>query len=146
MKPPASEKLFTARFFTMWAFSFTVFLSVFQLLPTAPFHIKDLGGSTLQAGMFLGLLTFSSAMFAPLTGAIADRIGQRTVLLIASAAIALITLVYAFMESVVGMLVLAFVQGFFWSGMLSASSAYLMSILPTSRRAERLGYAGMASM
>nr|MBA3949571.1 MFS transporter [Acidobacteriota bacterium] len=81
MTPPASEKLFTARFFTMWAFSFTVFLSVFQLLPTAPFHIKDLGGSTLQAGMFLGLLTFSSAMFAPLTGAIGDRIGHRTVLL-----------------------------------------------------------------
>lgn len=146
MASPASEKLFTARFFTMWAFSFTVFLSVFQLLPTAPFHIKALGGSTLQAGMFLGLLTFSSAMFAPLTGAIADRIGQRTVLLIASAAIALITLVYAFMESVVGMLVLAFVQGFFWSGMLSASSAYMMSILPQSRRAEGLGYAGLASI
>ena len=43
MAPPASQKLFTARFFTMWAFSFTVFLSVFALLPTAPFHIKDLG-------------------------------------------------------------------------------------------------------
>ena len=69
MPPPASEKLFTPRFLVMWSFSFTVFLSVFQLLPTAPFHIKDLGGSTLQAGLFLGLLTFSSAMFAPLTGA-----------------------------------------------------------------------------
>jgi MFS family permease len=146
MPAPASEKLFTPRFFTMWAFSFTVFLSVFQLIPTAPFHIRDLGGSTLQAGLFLGLLTFSSAMFAPLTGAIGDRIGQRTVLLAASAAIAVITLVYAFMQSVSGMLLLAFVQGFFWSGMLSASSAYMMSILPASRRAEGLGYAGLASI
>jgi MFS family permease len=146
MLRPASEKLFTARFFTMWAFSFTVFLSVFQLLPTAPFHIKDLGGSTLQAGLFLGLLTFSSAMFAPLTGAIGDRIGHRTVLLVASAAIALITLVYAFLESVPWILALAFVQGFFWSGMLSASSAYMLSILPVARRAEGLGYAGLASI
>jgi len=146
MLRPASEKLFTARFFTMWAFSFTVFLSVFQLLPTAPFHIRDLGGSTLQAGLFLGLLTFSSAMFAPLTGAIGDRIGHRTVLLVASAAIALITLVYAFLESVPWILALAFVQGFFWSGMLSASSAYMLSILPVSRRAEGLGYAGLASI
>lgn len=141
-----SEKLFTPRFFTMWAFGFTVFLSVFQLLPTAPFHIKDLGGSTLQAGLFLGLLTFSSAIFAPLTGAIADRIGPRTVLIVASGAIAGITLVYAFMQSVNGMLVLAFVQGFFWSGMLSASSAYMLAILPVSRRAEGLGYWGMASV
>lgn len=146
MAPPASEKLFTARFFTMWAFSFTVFLSVFQLLPTAPFHIKDLGGSTLQAGLFLGLLTFSSAMFAPLTGAIGDRIGHRTVLLVASAAIALITVVYAFLEWVPGILALVFVQGFFWSGMLSGSSAYLISIIPKSRRAEGLGYAGLASI
>ncbi len=146
MPPPASEKLFTARFFTMWAFSFTVFLSVFQLLPTAPFHIKDLGGSTLEAGLFLGLLTFSSAMFAPLTGAIGDRIGHRTVLLIASAAIALITVAYAFLESVPAILALVFVQGFFWSGMLSGSSAYLLSIIPKARRAEGLGYAGLASI
>ena len=146
MPPPSSEKLFTPRFFTMWAFSFTVFLSVFQLLPTAPFHIRDLGGSTLQAGLFLGLLTFSSAMFAPLTGAIGDRIGHRTVLLVASAAIALITLAYAFIESVPAILALVFVQGFFWSGMLSGSSAYMMSILPVARRAEGLGYAGLASI
>ena len=146
MAAPASEKLFTARFFTMWAFSFTVFLSVFALLPTAPFHIKDLGGSTLQAGLFLGLLTFSSAMFAPLTGAIGDRIGHRTVLLVASAAIALITVVYAFLEWVPGILALVFVQGFFWSGMLSGSSAYLISIIPKARRAEGLGYAGLASI
>lgn len=142
----APEKLFTARFFTMWTFSFTVFLSVFQLLPTAPFHITDLGGSTLQAGMFLGLLTFSSAMFAPLTGAIGDRIGHRKVLLMASAAIAVITVAYAIIESVPLILALAFVQGFFWSGMLSASNAYLLTIIPRSRRAEGLGYAGMASV
>ena len=146
MPPPAPEKLFTARFFTMWAFSFTVFLSVFALLPTAPFHIKDLGGSTLQAGMFLGLLTFSSAMFAPLTGAIGDRIGHRTVLLVASAAIAVITVIYAVLEWVPGILALVFVQGFFWSGMLSGSSAYLISIIPKARRAEGLGYAGLASI
>ena len=142
----ASEKLFTGRFFTMWAFSFTVFLSVFALLPTAPFHIKDLGGSTLQAGLFLGLLTISSAMFAPLTGAIGDRVGHRKVLLIASVVIALITVAYAFLQSVTAILALAFVHGFFWSGMLSASSAYLLSIIPKARRAEGLGYAGLASI
>ena len=40
-----SAPLFTRRFFTMCGFTFTVFLSLFQLLPTAPFRILDLGGS-----------------------------------------------------------------------------------------------------
>ncbi len=35
------DRLFTPRFFVMCGFSFTVFLSAFQLLPTAPFHILD---------------------------------------------------------------------------------------------------------
>ena len=52
----------------MCGFTFTVFLSVFQLLPTAPFHILDLGGSTFASGLFLGFLTYSSAFSAPLDG------------------------------------------------------------------------------
>ena len=42
----------------MCAYSFTVFVSVFQLLPTAPYRILELGGSTVAAGLFLGLLTY----------------------------------------------------------------------------------------
>jgi hypothetical protein len=42
---PATDRLFTPRFFLMCGFSFTVFLSAFQLLPTAPYRILDLGGT-----------------------------------------------------------------------------------------------------
>ena len=70
------SQLFTPRFFLMWSYSFTVFLSAFQLLPTAPFHILSLGGSHLEAGLFLGFLTYASAISAPITGAIADRYRQ----------------------------------------------------------------------
>ena len=82
-----ADKLFTPQFFLIWSYSFTVFLSAFQLLPTAPFHILALGGSQLEAGLFLGFLTYASASSAPITGAIADRLGKRRVLIIASLAI-----------------------------------------------------------
>jgi hypothetical protein len=45
-----SDRLFTPRFFVMCGFTFTVFLSAFQLLPTAPFRILELGGSTFASG------------------------------------------------------------------------------------------------
>ena len=82
------ERLFTAPFFAMCGYSFTVFFSLFQLLPTAPFHVDALGGSRLQSGLFLGLLTYSSAFSAPLTGALADRLGRTRQLLVCSLAIA----------------------------------------------------------
>jgi len=140
------ERLFTPRFFVMCAFSFTVFLSAFQLLPTAPFRILALGGSKFAAGMFLGFLTYASAFSAPLTGALADRVGKRRMLIVCSLAIAGFSVAYALSRSYRVPLVLAFLHGIFWSGLLSASAAYITDIVPESRRAEGIGYWGLSTI
>ena len=65
-----ADALFTPRFFLMCAFTFTVFLSLFQLIPTAPFHVRDLGGGALASGLFLGFLTFASAWSGAVHGCV----------------------------------------------------------------------------
>ena len=145
MSAPA-ERLFTPLFFVMCGFSFTVFLSAFQLLPTAPFHIIDLGGTTFASGMFLGFLTYSSAFSAPLTGAFADRVGSRQVLLVSSAALTVFSLVYAVLTDYRIMLALSILHGIFWSGLLSASAAYMTNLLPERRRAEGISYWGLSTV
>jgi len=130
----------------MCGFSFTVFLSAFQLLPTAPFHIIDLGGSTFASGLFLGFLTYSSAFSAPLTGAMADRVGQRRVLITSSIALTLFSIAYGLITDYRWMLALVVVHGVFWSGLLSASAAYMTNMLPERRRAEGIGYWGLATV
>src|SRR5436190_5378584 len=87
-QPVKPAVLFTPRFFVMFGFTFTVFLSAFQLLPTAPYRILALGGSPFAAGLFLGFLTYASAFSAPVTGALADRVGKRRMLVGCSLAIA----------------------------------------------------------
>ena len=141
-----SDRLFTPRFFVMCGFTFTVFLSAFQLLPTAPFRILELGGSTFASGLFLGLLTYASAISAPLTGALADHIGRRRTLIIASSVILLCAIGYGMTTSYPLMLALVVVHGVFWSGLLSASAAYLTHLLPERRRAEGIGYWGLSSV
>lgn len=141
-----SDRLFTPRFFLMCGFTFTVFLSAFQLLPTAPFHILDMGGSTFASGLFLGFLTYASAFSAPITGAFADRVGQRRILIISSLALTVFSLGYAVIPDFRFMLALAVVHGIFWSGLLSASSAYMTNMLPERRRAEGIGYWGLSSV
>lgn len=141
-----SAALFTPRFFLMCGFSFTVFLSAFQLLPTAPFQILALGGTTMAAGLFLGFLTYASAASAPVTGAIADRLGRRRILVVSSLAIAGFSLVYAWVPGYRLMLAVVVVHGVFWSGLLSASAAYTTDIVPPSRRAEGIGYWGLSTV
>jgi predicted MFS family arabinose efflux permease len=141
-----AHRLFTPRFFLMCGFSFTVFLSAFQLLPVAPYRILDLGGTAAVAGLFLGFLTYSSAITAPLTGSLADRLGTRRILIISSLAITMFSLVYAIVPSYPLMLVLVLAHGFFWSGLLSASASYVTALVPVSRRAEGMGYWGLSTV
>jgi len=130
----------------MCGYSFTVFLSAFQLLPTAPFHILALGGSTSAAGLFLGFLTYASAFSALVTGTLADRLGPRRILIIASIAITLFSIAYAFIPDYHVILGLVLVHGVFWSGLLTGSAAYMTNILPESRRAEGIAYWGLSTI
>lgn len=138
--------LFTPRFLVMCGFTFTVFLSAFQLFPTAPFHIRDLGGTTFAAGLFLGLLTYASAFSAPFTGAVADRIGHRRVLLVCSLAISGFSVAYAVAPSPGVMLALVVPHGVFWSGLMVASGVYVTALVPEERRAEGIGYWGLSTV
>jgi MFS family permease len=140
------DRLFTPRFLIMFGFSFTVFLSVFQLLPTAPYRVLAMGGTTATAGLFHGMLTYSSAFSAPLTGPITDRLGHRPILIWVSLALAGFTLSYAWIDRIGVMLTVVVVHGIVWSALLSASSAYMTATVPTHRRAEGLAYWGLSSV
>src|SRR5262245_42010625 len=100
----------------MCSFSFTVFLSASQLLPPPPFGTLAMAGTTAEAGLVLVFPTYSSAFSAPVTGSMADRIGHRRVLIVASIAITVFSIVYAFLPSYKVLLALVLVHGVFWSG------------------------------
>jgi MFS family permease len=146
LTPPRPERLFTPRFFVMCGFTFTVFLSAFQLLPTAPYRILALGGGPFAAGLFLGFLTYASALSAPVTGALADRIGKRRMLVGCGLALTAFSLAYAVIDDYRLMLGLVLVHGVFWSGLLSASAAYITDFIPEPRRAEGIGYWGLSTI
>jgi MFS family permease len=139
------EPLFTGPFITMWAFSFTVFLSLFMLLPVVPFQVLAEGGTETEAGLFMGLLTYSSGLSALFTGALSDHIGRRKQLIVCAVAIVLCVLLYGVLPNL-PRLIFVTLHGIFWSGLLLASSAHVTSVIPQSRRAEGLSYWGMAAL
>jgi MFS family permease len=56
------------------------------------------------------------------------------------------SLIYAVLTDIRIMLAVAILHGIFWSGLLSASSAYMTNLLPEHRRAEGIGYWGLSTL
>ena len=139
-----SEPLFTRRFFGLWAFAFITFFSAFQLLPAIPLRILQLGGSKTTAGWFLTAYTFASAFAAPVMGTIADHVGRKRLLMLASLLFIGFSLAYGVVTYIPLLLLIGMIHGSLWSGLLSASSAIMSDFIPQSRRTEGLAYWGLA--
>jgi MFS family permease len=138
------EPLFTPRFVSLWLFQFGTFFSAFQLLPVIPLRIIELGGSKAAAGLFLAVYTFASAFAAPVMGTIADFVGRRRMLVIASLLFVVFSLAYGIVPWLPLVLVIAIAHGAIWSAILSSASAIMTDFIPVSRRTEGLGYWGLA--
>ncbi|MFP5245996.1 MAG: MFS transporter, partial [Thermoanaerobaculia bacterium] len=139
-----ARPLFTTRFVTLWLFQFGTFFSAFQLLPVIPLRIIELGGSKAAAGLFLAVYTFSSAFAAPIMGTIADHLGRRRVLVLASILFVFFSLAYGVVPWLPVVLVIAVIHGAIWSGILSSASAIMTDFIPVERRNEGLAYWGLA--
>ncbi len=139
------EPLLTVRFLRLWSFGFFTFFTLFQLLPVMPFRIVAMGGTKAQAGLFLAIYTYACAFSAPVTGAIADHIGRKRLLMISASTFVVFSILYGMIDSLPLLLGAAMIHGAAWSGILSSSAAIMTEIVPESRRTEGIAYWGMAS-
>jgi len=139
------ERLLTPRFVALWIYAFVTFFSAFQLLPAIPFRILELHGSTAEAGWFLSVYTFASAFSAPVMGSIADAVGRRRLLIVASIAFIAFSFSYGIITNLPLLLCVGAVHGALWSGLISAASAIMADCIPESRRMQGLSYWGLSS-
>lgn len=137
--------LFTPRFLALWLFQFGTFFSAFQLLPVIPLRIIELGGSKGTAGMFLFVYTFASAFAAPVMGTIADHIGRRRMLILASLLFVVFSLAYGVVPWLPVVLIVGVAHGAIWSSILSSASALMTDFIPAERRTAGLAYWGLSS-
>ncbi|HEX2120681.1 MAG TPA: MFS transporter [Thermoanaerobaculia bacterium] len=139
------DPLFTRSFAALWFFQFATFFSAFQLLPVIPFRILDLGGSKAAAGAFLTVYTLSSAFAAPVMGLIADRVGRRRMLIVASLLFIVFSLAYGVVPWLPVVLLIGVAHGTLWSAILSSAGAIMTGYIPASRRTEGLAYWGLST-
>jgi MFS family permease len=139
------RSLFTPPFVRLWLASLAASAAGFQLFPTAPFRLRELGAPEAAVGWFLGGLTLGSAGAAAWTGALADAVGRRRLLAAAALVLAAGSAAYAALASWPLLVALAVPHGAFWSCLLVSSNSELMRVVPAERRAEGIAYFGLAT-
>lgn len=140
-RPP----LVTPAFALVWVLTFLTFFAAFQLFPTVPLRLMELGASRAESGWFMTVFTTGSAFGALLTGPLGDRLGQRRMVICSALGFAGFVGAYGLLDNRIWFYALALPHGLVWSGLLTATMAALGGVLPAARRADGLALYGLAS-
>ena len=132
-------------FALVWAMTFLTFFAAFQLFPTVPFRLGELGLDLGARGRFMSLFTGGSALGALATGPLGDRLGARRMAMGCTLGFGAFLLAYPWLSSASAFLWIAFPHGVVWSGVLTATMSLLGRVLPEQGRAQGLSVYGLAS-
>ncbi len=115
-----------------------------MIIPQLPFFLTSLGGADYK-GLIISLFTITAMLSRPFSGKLADRIGRKPVIIFGAAVCFVCSMIYPFMTTVFGFLVLRLFHGFSTGFTPTGQSAYLSDIIPVERRGEAMGLLGTAS-
>ena len=142
----APARLLTSGFALVFALTFLTFFAAFQLFPTVPLRLLELGATVGQSGRFMAVFTVGSSFGALFTGPLGDRLGQRRTIVGSTLVFTALLVSYGFLAGPWWWFcVLALPHGVAWSGLLTSTMATLGGVLPEERRAEGMALFGLAS-
>lgn len=142
-EPP--RRLWSPAFTLIWAMTFLTFFAAFQLFPTVPLQLRNLGVSLGDSGRFMTIFTLGSSIGAVFTGPLGDRVGHRRLLRSCTIGFGICLLLQGLFTTRWGFYLLAFPHGVVWSGVLTGTMATLGGVLPDTQRADGMALYGLAS-
>jgi DHA1 family tetracycline resistance protein-like MFS transporter len=129
----------------------TIFIDILGIgiiIPILPELIKEfVGGSTAMAGRYFGIIVATYAatqfFFAPVLGALSDRLGRRPVILISLFGLGIDYLIQGFAPSIRWLFLGRFVAGIMGASFTTAN-AYIADVSAPGNRARNFGLVGVA--
>lgn len=128
---------------------FTLRTASGAIQPIMPLYVEQLAGSAsgvaTLAGLTLGVAGLTSAVASVTLGRLADRIGQRPVLVVAAFAVGLLYLPQAFAQTVLQLIILQGLFGIAAGGILPSANAIVAHLTPSARRGAVYGFTAAAT-
>lgn len=114
--------------------------SLSKVIPLQGDFAQHLGASPKQFALLMALLSVPPALFATVSGSIADRVGARTVLIVASITGVVANLLAWTAQSLTAFEGIRLLEGFVLSGVYSSAPALIMATAGDARRGKAMAF------
>jgi predicted MFS family arabinose efflux permease len=142
----AKEKLWNSNYVKVWLANFMIFFSFMIVTPLLPLYLSD----TYQAdkdtiGFVLSGYTLTALLARPLAGYLVDSYSRRVILLICYFFFFALFVGYLIAGTMTLFAIIRTVHGAPMGAVTVANSTCAIDVLPSSRRAEGIGYYGLSN-
>lgn len=138
--------IWTKPFISLFSTNLAIFTVFYGLITTLPLYAKGtLSRTDGEAGLLVSVFLLSAIVVRPFCGKLLDFIGKRKVLWISLALFVFFTILYYFIHSFEGLLILRFTHGIWFSIVTTAAGAIAADNVPQSRRGAGIGYFTMST-
>lgn len=138
------DVLWSKNFIIACVANFLTACSFNLLMPTIPLYLTEvLNIEGSKVGIILSSYAFALLLIRPFSGFLVDLYPRKALYLIGIACFMAIFFGYYFAVTVGFFIILRFIHGLFWGLSSVSANTVAIDIIPTSRRAEGIGYFGV---
>lgn len=137
-------KLWNSNFITACLANFLIACSFNLLMPTIPLYLTDaLHIPESEVGIVLSSYVLAMLFMRPFSGYLVDVFPRKMLYIIGLSLFVAIYLGYMFVATVLLFVIIRFIHGLFWGLTSVSANTVAIDIIPSSRRAEGIGFFGM---
>ena len=142
----ANERLWNSNYLKTWSANFMLYFSFMVVTPLFPLYLSEVFGATKdETGMVLSGYALTALLIRPFSGFFVDSFPRKVVLLVCYGLFALFFGGYLVAGSLLSFCIIRTLHGAPMGATTVANSTVAIDVLPSSRRAEGIGYYGLSN-
>ena len=142
----ANDRLWNPNYLKAWSANFMLYFSFMVVTPLLPLYLSEVFGATKdETGMVLSGYALTALLIRPFSGFLVDSFPRKLVLLVCYGLFALFFGGYLVAGSLLSFCIIRTLHGAPMGATTVANSTVAIDVLPSSRRAEGIGYYGLSN-
>ena len=140
------DRLWNSNYLKAWSANFMLYFSFMVVTPLFPLYLSEVFGATKdETGMVLSGYALTALLIRPFSGFFVDSFPRKVVLLVCYGLFAIFFGGYLIAGSLLFFCILRTLHGAPMGATTVANSTVAIDVLPSSRRAEGIGYYGLSN-